>query len=372
MKYELAEEILKMAMTHWKASEKSKETQDIQIISELKYDDYQQFTHGMRYIESLALWLRQFDTTDDKICAYDLVKNKLVYVSVEEMRQLVTNAYPMKMHRYIMEKTRAFCDKRVISDVGERQDVYRFFRRSSLFLGLSDGSHMDYFRRQNPKLSNEQIFVHYDFSESKAKDMRNSLMEDGFIQNFCNKFNVQEQCDFTTIFLLDDFSGSGRSFIRKDGKSWHGKINTFFKRLKASKFKVEQIEIHLVLYVATHVSLNYLKESLNEFVNEHGYKPVSVEPIQFVKPIDWSENVKLKQLLKENYDKYVKKGYKSFVDKHFEKGNGKEYYLGFADGSLPLILYHNTPNNSLPVLWYTWNEEEAEALFLRIMRHKEN
>lgn len=371
MKYELAEEILKKAMTHWNAADKNRETQDIQIISELKYDDYQQFTHGMRYVESLALWLRQFDTIEDKICAYDLVKNKLIFVSVEEMRQLVTYAYPLKMHGYIMEKTREFCKTKLVNGVTARKEVYDFFRRSSLFLGLSDGSHMDYFRRQNQELSNEQICVYYDFSKSKAEDMRNSLMEEDLVQNFCNRFNIQEQCDFTKFFLLDDFSGSGRSFIRKEGKSWHGKINKFYKRLKEVEFKIELIDIHLVLYVATQTSLDYIQANLNEFVKEHKLKPITVETIQLVNPIDWENNGELKQLLKKNYDKYAGKENKTFVDKHFEKGSGKEYYLGFADGSLPLILYHNTPNNSLPVLWFSWNED-AEALFLRIMRHKEN
>jgi hypothetical protein len=33
-------------------------------------------------------------------------------------------------------------------------------------------------------------------------------------------------------------------------------------------------------------------------------------------------------------------------------------------------LYHNTPNNSLPIIWYSW-EDSVNALFLRITRHKE-
>ena len=54
--------------------------------------------------------------------------------------------------------------------------------RCSMFLGLSDGAHMDFFRRQNRELSNEQVFVHYDFSKSKAKDMIENLKKDTSIQ----------------------------------------------------------------------------------------------------------------------------------------------------------------------------------------------
>ena len=123
MRYELAESILKSTMEHWDTVKMSEEIKDIQIISEIKYDDYQQYTHGMRYIESLALWMRQFDTPEDKDCAYDLVKNKLIYISEEEMRQIVMYSYEMSMKKYLMEKTRKFCDKQKIVEVDERKKV---------------------------------------------------------------------------------------------------------------------------------------------------------------------------------------------------------------------------------------------------------
>ena len=97
MKYELAESILKSTMEHWDNIKMSEEIKDIQIISEIKYDDYQQYTHGMRFIESLALWMRQFDTPEEKDNAYDLVKNKLIYISEEEMRQIVIYSYEISM-----------------------------------------------------------------------------------------------------------------------------------------------------------------------------------------------------------------------------------------------------------------------------------
>ncbi len=175
MKYELAESILKSTMEHWDNIKMSEEIKDIQIISEIKYDDYQQYTHGMRFIESLALWMRQFDTPEEKDNAYDLVKNKLIYISEEEMRQIVMYSYEISMKKYLMEKTRNFCDKCNITDCDERKKIYRYYRRSSLFLGLSDGAHIDFFRRHNPELSNEQVFVHYDFSKEKADDMRKEI-----------------------------------------------------------------------------------------------------------------------------------------------------------------------------------------------------
>lgn len=370
MKYELAESILKSTMGHWDNVKMSEEIKDIQIISEIKYDDYQQYTHGMRYIESLALWMRQFDTPEDKDCAYDLVKNKLIYISEEEMRQIVMYAYEISMKKYLMEKTHSFCDKQNITDVDERKKIYRYFRRSSLFLGLSDGAHIDFFRRHNPELSNEQVFVHYDFSKEKADDMRKEFQKEQITEYMKESYGEAINNDFDSFFLIDDFTGSGKSYIRKDKRGWHGKIKTFFERLENTGFDAQNASIHLVLYIATEKSVSCITEQVNLFTAEKGYRNITIDAIQIVKPIDWEENPDLAKLLKQNYEKNMKLGKASYNDKHFMVGEGSVPYYGFGDCSLPLILYHNTPNNSLPVLWYSW-EDEVNALFLRITRHKE-
>ena len=38
----------------------------LQLLADFKYDHYQQFGPGRRFIESLALWLHQFDPQDRK------------------------------------------------------------------------------------------------------------------------------------------------------------------------------------------------------------------------------------------------------------------------------------------------------------------
>ena len=37
---------------------------ELQLLAYYKYDHYQRFGPGRRFIESLALWLKQFDPTD--------------------------------------------------------------------------------------------------------------------------------------------------------------------------------------------------------------------------------------------------------------------------------------------------------------------
>lgn len=252
----------------------------------------------------------------------------------------------------------------------ERKRIFEYYKRKSLFLGLSDGAHMDFFRRQNPSLSNEQVFVHYDFSESKLDDMRENLEKDEYIKKICLQYSIQEDYKFIDFFLIDDFMGSGKSYIRKDEDGWHGKIKKFFERMDKLEYKKERIHVHLVLFVSTEKALQYVAENAGEYTQEIGANEITIECIQIVEPINWEQNSQLKDLLTRNYKEYSEKSDCTYVDEHFKVGEGQEPYLGFADGSFPLILYHNTPNNSLPVLWYSWGNM-VNALFMRVTRHKE-
>lgn len=136
-------------------------------------------------------------------------------------------------------------------------------------------------------------------------------------------------------------------------------------------FRAAEAEIHLVLYVATAKALKNIQTQANLFTAEMGWKPISVDALQIVEPLNWESHKALLDLLKRNYERCLGFGKASYEDKHFTIGGGQYPYLGFADCSLPLVLYHNTPNNTLPVLWYSW-EEMVCPLFPRVTRHKEN
>lgn len=369
MKSELAELLLKEVMREWKYDKLSDEIKDIQVISEIKYDGYQQYTHGMRYIESLALWLRQFDDCDKEV-AYDFIKQKLIYISEEEMLQLVELAFPIHIKRYLINKTKEICKENSICTRDERKKVYNYYCRKSLFLGLSDGAHLDYFRRHNSFLSNEQVFVHYEFSTSKAEDMIKELQKDISRPMFIgNNLEMREE-GFNSFILIDDFSASGRSYIRVDkAQQWHGKIPKFYTLLEDNEYNRENIDIHLILYIATDKAYQYIKEQTDKyFANKNvGF---TIDIVQKIEPVEIKHNDKIDKLLERNYSSMLNQKYESFVDEHFEIGGGTYPYWGFADCALMLVIYHNTPNNSFPVLWYSW-KEKVNALFPRITRHKE-
>lgn len=59
----------------------------------------------------------------------------------------------------------------------------------------------------------------------------------------------------------------------------------------------------------------------------------------------------------------------NIINKHYKKGKHDNPYLGFNECGLPLILNHNTPNNSLPILWLP-DDMRYKGLFPRVTRHK--
>ena len=52
----LAEKLLVRVM-NWNEEEVSRERPFLQAMATFKYDEYQQFAPGMKFIESLAMWL---------------------------------------------------------------------------------------------------------------------------------------------------------------------------------------------------------------------------------------------------------------------------------------------------------------------------
>src|SRR5262245_16167309 len=65
----------------------------LRMMSSVKYDGYSFFRAGVRFIETLASWLKQFEP-EDRAAAYAFVKTRLVYFSLPEIQCLVENFIP--------------------------------------------------------------------------------------------------------------------------------------------------------------------------------------------------------------------------------------------------------------------------------------
>lgn len=123
--------------------------------------------------------------------------------------------------------------------------------------------------------------------------------------------------------------------------------------------------------MATNKAIENIRKSLNEYLNARGFNNVKYE-IHVVQLLDDSlsqEIINDSDLIKVlRKPKYLHKNLKQ--DKAYKVGNTTRPYLGFDECALPLVLSHNTPNNSLPILWQdSDNNNQFKGLFPRISRH---
>ncbi|MCB1177973.1 MAG: hypothetical protein KDK36_10375 [Leptospiraceae bacterium] len=318
----------------------------VEAISDYKYDSYQQFAPGLRFTESLCLWLEQFNLIKERLVAYNFIKNNLIFVSSDEMKHLIRMAYPDCIKSYLIDKVSEETNipnyhiKKILN-----HDSFKFLKARSLFLGLSDGSHIDDFRRFS-QIRHEQVYSTYLISTEKSKDFIKKLKK--YLKD---TFANTDDAKFETAFLLDDFSGSGYSFLHKEDGDYDGKIVRFYKSIISNQelkdlFDLEKLKICVVLYMATSKARDKIEKLGKDY-----FKPKSVDfsikVIHELKEnilINNSDHTDLFPILQKYYTKKIE-------SESYKKGNMDNPFLGFDGCALPLVLYHNCPNNSIPILW---------------------
>lgn len=339
----------------------------LQLLADFKYDNYQRFGPGRRFIESLALWLHQFESRDRET-AIRLVLDHLVFISDAEFSHLVKTAY---QDWIVQERMRLVAEEFDIPSFRVQEIVrhWRFkqLKLTSLYLGLSDGARTNELRRASDgEIGNEQIWQAYELGEEKADDMLEdlgtSLAGAGF---------ASDDPHFNLIWLLDDFSGSGNTYIRYDGKArkFKGKLPKIFQRLhEGGMVDPSHYEVFLMLYTATRQAIDHIEYWSERFTTDNGFKPLQVRVLCPIEPeiaLSRSSDAEIRALLANAAycDNRV-------VDKHFRIGGTDDASLGFAGCGLPVVLGHNTPNNSIFLLWGP-EQCTPHGLFPRVSRHRE-
>ncbi len=365
MRDRLAERLLAEVMD-WSIEDVARERPILQSMAKYKYDEYQKFSPGMRFIESFALWLGQFKDLEERRSAYDFVRDRLIFISNDEMTHFVEMAYPDLIEPHLI--ARVAREKAIepwkIKKIKE-SDQFQTARRKTLFLGLSDGSRIDLFRRSNPELTHEQIYLTYEVADDRADSLLKKLAADLALQE---GEEAEESIGFETVVLLDDFSGSGISYMRKGNDGPDGKVVKFFNSIADRSRNIsklihrEKTQFILVLYIATEQAQRYFESmiasTLGEWTPRFTVDVVNALPDAIRLAPDRS--CELNPLIENYYDK-------SLEDKHTDLG-GDGVRFGFGLCGLPLILPHNTPNNSLALLW--GDSKNLKALFPRVSRHK--
>ena len=387
MNSNLASLLLSSVMS-WDYVGLNSERPELEFMGSMKYDAYDRFMPGTRFMSSLVQWLNQFDE-EDRATVLNFVKKKLVFISSPQMNYLVDLLYDSKIRPILLRKATKnaqtpsyiLCNKKV-------QKQFEIEKRSSLVVGLSDGAHTDILRR-SAGFSNEQVLTNYYPDGKKLKDMLKDLRED-------KKLEGVENVYFRNIFLIDDFTASGKSFVRYDekAKKFKGKLSKIIDELYATniepteeekkKGKKEELhmsylldanqpEIHIdILFcMATQKAEDNIRKSLDDFLEKRSYDKIKYH-IHVVQKLDESlsrditGDPDLMRVLEK--PKYLHQNLKD--DTAYKVGSVNRPYLGFDECALPVVLSHNTPNNSLPILWQdTDDEKQFKGLFPRISRH---
>lgn len=369
MKHELAFTLIGKLL-NWSDADFAKEFRELQLMVDHKYDSYQGFQPATRFHVALLNWLSQFPTERERQVAYRFVKDRLVFVSQREMHHLVSLLMPIADR---------IARKRVAAELGiplymthldplatGRLDI---LRRRTLYVGLSDGARIDVFRRYNEgRVSNEQVVAFSEISDDKWNDLQAELWK-----SLARFGPSKDRPWFEAICLVDDFSGSGSSLIRYDeeSKRWKGKIDKFYKA--NAKRIGESLSTDCVIHVHHHLASEQARRQIEADIAGFAAdnpKFRYTTSFSYVLPPDivigdGYPDPELVALLRRCYDPGIE-------DEHTRR----DIWFGYKQCGLPLVLEHNTPNNSVALLWAESKTgatpHQMKPLFARRKRHSSN
>ena len=326
----------------------------LRLMARLKYDGYRDFQAGMRFIESLATWLQQFDRAERET-AYGFIRRNLVYVGPSEMQRLVEQFYPRIVRDRLISTTaaeRQIPTYRVLADARALAAAEEL-RRKTLFMGLSDGARIDIVRHANAGLlTNEQLVVATQVDADKWQDLLTSL----------RKELNDPKALFRLVYLIDDFVGTGTSFLRFDAvkQGWKGKLLKFKAAVDAAHASLNGDRLftpdwelcvhHYIGTAAAAKALETRQEAAHAALAGEGWPQAVHFSYGAVLPADLpidaipGHHDAFLALTQTYYDPAIR-------TPHTDVGGVDHLGLGYGGCALPLVLDHNTPNNSVALLW---------------------
>lgn len=356
----------------WDTEEATREYAWLRLMSSVKYDGYSDFRAGVRFLESLATWLRQFQSKD-RLFAYDFVKTRLVYLSQAEMQRVIELFIPETVTPYLRKVAALEVGIKPWEVWGNADGVAAFNRllRRCLFVGLSDGSRIDILRRVNsPQLVQDQFIPMLDIGDEKWLDLGDEL----------TKALGRGTC-FDNIYLIDDFTASGTTFIRQVDGKWKGKLNKFNDLVVKARAQLRDrfpildgYALHIHHYVSTDQArialearvstarMNLVSRSFDAVTITEGLRlPASLK-------MSGGPDLPILELCDQYYDDHLYQRLK----KHCDEAKQTSMRRGYANCALPVVLEHNTPNNAISLLWAETTGRDGHPmhpLFRRRDRH---
>jgi hypothetical protein len=344
----------------------------------------------------------------------DFVLRSLVFISREEFQQLANVLYHDRIRQVQLRLAAKQCNLppwrvRAISE----SEAFRRISRASLFVGMSDGARLDYIRRHNLDINNEQVIPYYHVGAGKLNEVVAKL------QVALGDSSARFQC----VFLIDDFCGSGSTLLREVVRApadfrvvpndlppeFTGRIaigdggtveltarceslDEDFRELRATDGEVAN-RILGVLERAAEDEPTALKGSLTRVAETYSSQTLDPDAHIVLSPLLATDHAirRLRRLVPRLPGAFSRTKVEPaatigadcrITDSSSEIGAiCARYYdpaiadrhtgsitFGYQDCGLPLVLHHNTPNNSLYLLW-TRRLKGFNPLFVRHERH---
>lgn len=348
----------------------------LRLMARLKYDGYLDFLAGVRFFESLAYWLQQFQL-EDRETAYQFVREKLVYISSAEMLHLAERFYHQEVEGRLLQAVSQRCSipkHRVWTDTNANEEFKRQ-KRKTLFMALSDGARIDVIRHANVgNLSNEQFVGLTQADDDKWEDLLKELRTE--LDDASAKFSL--------VYLIDDFTGSGDSTLRYDREkdAWKGKLMRFLKsinKVKDNRYLEDDWTLCVHHYIGGYEAAKRIIEresaARKRYEKDGWFNAVQFSfgmplPREFPIQADRSGNTDFIALTDKYYNPSIR-------NRHTDVGGVHNIALGYGGCGFPLVLEHNTPNNSIALIWAEAEPRkedntmypEMRPLFRRRQRH---
>ncbi len=379
--------LIKMLNEIYDNSLDSKILNKLLILNNLKFQNYELFKPGLNFFEHLYLWLKNFEKEERKI-AMKLIF-KLSFFTQDEMQNLSRQIFQEVIKKFLLK----YIIKENNKDYYDYKSSFEFFPKflnQSLFIALSDGAMIDYFRRVN-NIKNDQIISYY------------KLHLDAQFKIAFKKWE-KSNLKYRFFFLIEDFIGTGTTFIRDENnlKFWLKEKNIKdclkFKYKDCSPKEKPNLDGQLIRFInywdhllnfnkdyriilCPYIITQFAVDRIGAMINYYGklnyiknYEKIEILPglvipdelrVVFscsksgLRNISEVDALKIEELCNKYYYKIKDK-----ITDSQKKGGGVKF--GFGQRGLSIVRYNNIPNNSIYLIW---NKEDWFPLFPRIKRH---
>ena len=332
--------------------------------------DYIRLRPGMRLVESMALWLSRFKP-DERQAAHGFVVKRVIFITRSRMEHAASIACPDLVAPALIrqaadESSGRLLFWRVWEVLGS--DEFRMMLAQCLLAGMSGGSHMDLFRssRGGGDTGHEQALRPHGVSGSRSRNLAGSL-EDRMSK--CGGRADPPALLFRNVLLIDDSSASGKPYLR--GPDAAGNIARFRESINGQREQMQgladkgDLRVHVPLYAATDRAVDAIRDASRRPLPGMSLTVDAVRTIPSGIKLGEDRGPDFYRLASWDQDKY---GRSTPPDRHIREGASEKPYPWFGQCALPLVLRHNTPSNSLPILHA--NEKNFAGPLPRIRRRK--